>query len=257
MRSNYNQQAGRGHIYDPYEDASVHKLDSPQTVVAKGKGSPRTPNALLAGLALGGALLAGGTTYAFTRHTNTAPSKAHAALIVPGNGTRAEATPIANIEQEFTLSPLEFKSPDGHSVLITASPKSNPKEQDLFLSTDNGKDATLVVKNVDAVTWSPYVEQGQDPLFAVLEHDGTDSQEQAVVYRVNPDGGAQAVASDDSTMATRLEFSYDGKTQTKMYDWQRNGNQVEFTANVPMGGQNPDGATWVGGIQNVDLHMTI
>jgi len=268
MKDSHNQSScqemlpecntGTTSIQDTYEFAKVHRqLADTLVMEPQRQNRSHTLNAFLAAVAVGGTLVAGSLVYAL-RHGNapSAPTKAHAALTVPGVSPRQEAIPVGTIEQTFALSPIEIKSPDGHSVLITGSPLTNPMEEDLFLSTDNGKHAELVAENVDAAIWSPYVEQGQDPLFATLEHDKIGTDERVVLYRVGPNEGAQQIG-DAVTAATRLEHSYDGKTETQMYDWQRVGNQVDFTVEVPTTGENTDGTSWTYNKPDATLITTI
>lgn len=88
MSQNYEQHENEhAHDQDLHERSPIHKLrDNSHESTTRGKNLPRTRNAFLAALALGGALLAGGIAYTFARSAGNPPNQIETTITFDGLG---------------------------------------------------------------------------------------------------------------------------------------------------------------------------
>lgn len=169
------------------------------------------------------------------------------------------------LRAEFQLAKPQL-APDGHSELVTGTSRQNPQDTELFLSIDEGKTFTHVADHVDAATWSPFVQDGNDPAFAVLRQNvgsqpdanGNVQPEIDELYLVNGAGQAHLAAHSEGE-ASHLQVNYGGKIgPQKMYSWTRDGQGViEFDLYAAVGGTNANGSVWVGGMTDASLRAQL
>lgn len=183
-------------------------------------------------------------------------------------GPRAVLLTEAQLEQGFTMvGKGPIVAPDGKAEFAIASPVKGggQKPYDLFVSTNKGTTWQEVAENIgnggdiDATsypaTWSPKTVNGQNVLAVLRQNtsnapdaNGNTLPEYVDLFAVGHNG-AQKIGEAE-TEARNLEFNYgDRYGLQEMYTWDQHGNQVTFTTIEPVGGQNPDGSTWVGGME--------
>lgn len=183
----------------------------------------------------------------------------------------------AQLEQGYAqVGKQPIVAPDGKAEFVVASPIKGGGQMsyDLFVSTDNGskwqeiaQDVGQAGASIDATSipavWSPTPANGQDVL-AVLRQNtagvpdptGSVLPEYVDLYAVGPHG-AQRVAEAE-TDVTALQYNFGVKDGLQnMYSWGQQGNRVTFTLDEAVGGQNPNGTYWEGGMQAGQIQAQI
>ena len=185
------------------------------------------------------------------------------------------------LEQEYGAT-VEIDSPNGHSVLFEGLKKNGAA--DLYES-QNGEDFTFVTDNVEGAAWADdsITEKGKTivennitaDVFAVLSDNPdytpgsqTESKMDIALYQVGANGGIRKAAEEASPIDSfTFDWSKAGYPQygvSEEYYWTQDTDPDTGATTIDfhmlhdgIGGTNPDGSTWVGGMEVGDLQMQL